>query len=81
MPAATTVATQDKKPEPVATFSLGDSMPASSPKHVQQSTPIKPPPPGAVHCKLETEQLILVFVDVLYTPVKLMKVFLLWVVK
>ena len=53
MPAATTVAPQDKKLEPVATFSLGDSMPASSPKHIHQHTAVvKPPPPGAVHCKL-----------------------------
>lgn len=52
MPAATTSGSQEKKSDPVATFSIGDSMPTSSPKSMQQTTPVvKPPPPGAVHCK------------------------------
>lgn len=52
MPAATAVIATEKKSDPVATFIVGDGMPGSSPKHVSQPTPVvKPPPPGAVHCK------------------------------
>lgn len=52
MPAATTAVAMEKKIEPVSTFTIGDSLPGSSPKHVPQPAPVvKPPPPGAVHCK------------------------------
>ncbi|XP_045188552.1 bromodomain-containing protein 3-like isoform X3 [Mercenaria mercenaria] len=43
MPAAVTKPSQEKIAEPLATFSIGDDLPSSSPKHV------KPPPPGATH--------------------------------
>lgn len=45
MPAAKTMSTQEKRPEPLATFSIGEELANSSPKQ------IKPPPPGATHCK------------------------------
>ncbi|XP_060596521.1 bromodomain-containing protein 3-like [Ruditapes philippinarum] len=43
MPAAVTKPSQERIAEPLATFSIGDDLPNSSPKHV------KPPPPGATH--------------------------------
>lgn len=44
MPAAVLKSNQEKSAEPLATFSLGDDLPSSSPKHLKP-----PPPPGATH--------------------------------